>query len=39
MKEGRKLEQLEKTPVDEVQKMTGSKTGKFKPQWRLRLVL
>ena len=35
MKEGRKPEYPEKTPCDELRKMTHTKARKFKPQTRL----
>ena len=35
MKEGRKLDYLEKTPGEEFKKMRPTKTEKFKPQARL----
>ena len=38
MKEGRKPEYPEKTPGDELQKMSHTKAGRFKPQARLELV-
>ena len=35
MEDGRKPENLEKTPDDELQKMSRTKARKFKPQQRL----
>ena len=39
MKEGRNAEYPEKTPDDELQKMSHTKAKKFKPQPRLELAL
>ena len=39
MKEGRKPENPEKTPDDELQKMPHTETRKFKPQARLEPTL